>query len=89
MIFFKYSNLYLNLSIDTDLGQHLPHILTVYHIGRAANFRSNQENRIIPLGSYTDDAHLRSMLAKVDPHIIWFPAVRHESYCYILSILSI
>jgi hypothetical protein len=25
------------------------------------------------------------MLAKVDPHIIWFPAVRHESYCYILD----
>mmetsp|Transcript_22426 Transcript_22426/g.32253 ORF Transcript_22426/g.32253 Transcript_22426/m.32253 type:complete len:137 (+) Transcript_22426:1949-2359(+) len=25
------------------------------------------------------------MLAELDPHLIWFPAVRHESYCYILN----
>eukprot|EP01036_Dinobryon_divergens_P032219 gene32220-41762_t len=61
----------------------------VYHIGNAADFRNGvgDENHVIPLGAYNDSKHAISMIDSVNPHFIWFPALRHESYCYMLDIV--
>lgn len=39
---------------------------------------------IIQHGAY-EDANLDRMIAELDPHIVWFPAQWHETYCYTLS----
>jgi len=60
-------------------------VLTIYHAGKGANFDRSAENHVISLGSYRDDSHLLELIHEVDPHVIWFPATRHESYCYVLD----
>ena len=60
-------------------------VLTIYHAGKGANFDGSAENRVISLGSYRNDSHLLELIHEVDPHVIWFPATRHESYCYVLD----
>lgn len=64
---------------------HKDQVLTIYHAGKAANFDTTRESHVVPLGSYRDDSHLLQMIRDVDPHLIWFPATRHESYCYVLD----
>jgi len=59
---------------------------TIYHIGTSADFGSGKNN-IVQLGSFRDTAHLQQMLDEVQPNFIWFPAIRHESYCYILDMV--
>ena len=63
--------------------------VVVYHIGNAADFRSGvgDENHVISLGAYNDSKHALSLVDSVNPHFIWFPALRHESYCYMLDIV--
>lgn len=39
---------------------------------------------VIQHGPY-DDGKLDSLIAELDPHLIWFPAQWHETYCYTLS----
>jgi hypothetical protein len=39
---------------------------------------------VIQHGAY-DDVNLDRMIAELDPHIVWFPAQWHETYCYTLS----
>ena len=61
----------------------------IFHIGSAANFKrgAGQGNHVIGLGSYNDTAHALSLVDSVAPHFIWFPARRHESYCYLLDVV--
>ena len=61
----------------------------VFHIGSAANFKkgTGQGNHVIGLGSYNDTSHAMALIDSVAPHFIWFPARRHESYCYLLDVV--
>ena len=60
---------------------------TIYHIGTAANYRRGvgEENHVISLGAYNTSEYLLTLIASVQPDYIWFPANRHESYCYMLD----
>lgn len=57
---------------------------TIYHIGYAANYHKGA-NHVISLGAYNTSEYLLALIATVKPHYIWFPAIRHESYCYMLD----
>ncbi|MCC7517541.1 MAG: glycosyltransferase [Pseudomonadales bacterium] len=39
---------------------------------------------VVTHGAY-DDAKLDALIAELQPHLIWFPAQWHETYCYTLS----
>lgn len=61
--------------------------MIIYHIGTAANYRrgAGDENHVVSLGAYNTSEYLQVLLASIQPHYIWFPANRHESYCYMLD----
>lgn len=39
---------------------------------------------VVQHGAY-DDKNLDNLIAELNPHLIWFPAQWHETYCYTLS----
>jgi len=69
-----------------DIMNPLGRRLIIYHIGSGANFRVG-ENHVVSLGTYNSTQHALALIASVDPHFLWFPALRHESYCYMLDIV--
>lgn len=58
----------------------------IYHIGYGFNYNLKKKNNIIKLGKYNSDDELRSILIKNNINILWFPAFRHESHCYTLTL---
>jgi len=57
----------------------------VYNIGGGINLKKNP-HYINLLGSYNSEVHLRTLLIENNINLLWYPANRHESYCYTLSL---
>jgi glycosyltransferase involved in cell wall biosynthesis len=44
------------------------------------------KSNIISLGSYNSEKDLYNILIKNNINLLWFPAFRHESFCYTLTL---
>jgi glycosyltransferase involved in cell wall biosynthesis len=62
-----------------------PKTTEIHLIGRPEyNFPKSALKRLKITGQY-DDTDLRKMIARIAPHIIWFPTVSPETYSYTLT----
>ena len=55
--------------------------LQVYHIGKASQTNPTVKH----LGRFESSLDMIQMVKLLDPHLVWFPPIRHESFCYMLD----
>jgi hypothetical protein len=60
--------------------------IKIYHLGNGFNYNKKKPHNIISLGSYLSENDFRDKLIANNINVFWFPAFRHESYCYTLSL---
>lgn len=83
-------------AISIGKGSHIVQDMSVYikdknvpwtinHIGAGINLKKNS-HYINLLGSYNSELHLKTLLIEHNINLLWYPAYRHESYCYTLSL---
>jgi hypothetical protein len=58
----------------------------IFHIGSGFNYNTKKPQHINIIGSYSSETELKQLLIKNNINIIWFPAFRHESFCYTLTL---
>jgi len=58
----------------------------IFHLGLGFTRNLKKQSNIISLGSYGSETHLRELLITNNINLIWFPAFRHESFCYTLTL---
>ena len=58
----------------------------IFHIGSGFNRNVKKSFDIVSIGSYSSEEHLRELLIENKINLIWFPAFRHESFCYTLTL---
>jgi hypothetical protein len=56
----------------------------IFHFG--FGFSKKNNSTINHIGSYNNENHLRELLISHNINLLWFPANRHESYCYTLTL---
>ena len=71
----------MSLLIDNNLMSW-----NIYHIGYGFNYNLKKKNNIKKLGKYETEEELREILIKNKINLLWFPAFRHESHCYTLTL---
>jgi len=58
----------------------------IFHIGSGFNTYPGIPNNIHSIGPYSSEIELRELLIKHNINLLWFPAFRHESFCYTLTL---
>jgi hypothetical protein len=58
----------------------------IFHIGNGFNYNIKKPQHINILGPFGTELELKYLLIKNNINIIWFPAFRHESFCYTLTL---
>jgi glycosyltransferase involved in cell wall biosynthesis len=58
----------------------------IYHFGSGYNLNHKRMNNIINMGKYYSEKDLYDKLIKNNIYLLWFPAYRHESFCYTLTL---
>jgi hypothetical protein len=58
----------------------------IFHIGGGFNSNPKKISNIHFMGPYNSEIQLRDILVKNKINILWFPAFRHESFCYTLTL---
>lgn len=71
----------MSLLIDNNLMSW-----NIYHIGYGFNYNLKKKNNIKKLGKYETEEEFREILIKNKINLLWFPAFRHESHCYTLTL---
>lgn len=77
----KGSRIMQNISI---IAQNAKLPFEVHLIGEA-HWDDRLPNRVVQHGTYKSEEELQSLARNIKPHVVWFPALRHESYCYVLD----
>ena len=57
-----------------------------FHLVGAAYWMPHAQHNVVDHGPYSGDDHAIALIKDIKPHAIWFPATRHESFCYVLDI---
>lgn len=60
--------------------------LHIWHVG-IADFNHSAPNKITQKQGYYDYSDALLRLKRINPHVIWFPAIRHEAHCYVLDLV--
>ena len=90
---FNTLNIGLIGSISVSKGAHISNDVSliiknnnckIFHFGYG--FHKKNNSNINHIGSYNDEKHLRELLISHNINLLWFPAFRHESYCYTLTL---
>lgn len=58
----------------------------IFHFGLGFNRKLKDKININFIGTYKSEEELRFLLIKYKINMIWFPAYRHETYCYTLTL---
>lgn len=58
----------------------------IFHFGAGFTKNLRKQNNIISIGTYTSEVTLREQLIANNINMLWFPAYRHESFCYTLTL---
>lgn len=72
--------------IAQDMSLLFKNNVQLYHIGYGYNYNIKKKNNIISLGNYSNEYDFKQMLIQNNINLLWFPAYRHESYCYTLTL---
>jgi hypothetical protein len=58
----------------------------IYHIGNGFHYDIKKTQNINSIGSFASECELKQLLIKYGINMLWFPAFRHESFCYTLTL---
>ena len=58
----------------------------IHHFGAGFTKNLRKQTNVITVGHYENEEHLRQLLIKNNINMLWFPAYRHESFCYTLTL---
>jgi hypothetical protein len=58
----------------------------IFHIGSGFNYSNGKPHNIYNIGPYSSESELKEILIKHNINLLWFPAFRHESFCYTLTL---
>jgi hypothetical protein len=58
----------------------------IFHFGMGFSKNVRKQSNIISIGTYPSEKYLKKLLIDNDINMLWFPAYRHESYCYTLTL---
>ena len=58
----------------------------IFHFGAGFTKNLRKQSNIISIGPYQSEVSLREQLIANNINMLWFPAYRHESFCYTLTL---
>jgi hypothetical protein len=64
----------------------LDNFATFHHFGYGFNKKGYDPINLIEHGAYSNETELFDLIRKNKINILWYPAFRHESYCYTLTL---
>jgi hypothetical protein len=97
IIQYKYLNIGVIGSISISKGAHMIQDMSLYfenqklpwkifHFGMGFSKNIRKQSNVISIGTYPSEKYLKKLLIENNINMLWFPAYRHESYCYTLTL---